>query len=87
MRLACKNQVVVVTIPQQDLFLLFMVPEFKALALRFPSWIKAQYVVSPCHLYLHRQLIPFLLETTSEFPGMQHLRESLCILPPCKVKM
>ncbi len=86
MKVAGSNQVVILTIPQPELLLLFLVPEFKALLARFPSLFKAQFVAEPCKLIMRRSVVPFILETNSDFIGMVRLRESLKAIPPNVIK-
>jgi len=86
MKVAGSNQVVILTIPQPELMLLCLVPEFKVLLRRFPAMIRAQFVAEPCKLFIRRNLVPFILETRSNFRGMVRLRESLKALPPHVVK-
>jgi len=87
MKVASTNQVVVLTIPQPDLLLLLVMPEFKALLARFPSLIKAQFAAEPCKLFIRRTVVPFILETRSQFVVMARLRESLKALPSSSGKM
>ena len=68
MKVASTNQVVVLTIPQPDLLLLLVVPEFKALLARFPSLIKAQFAAEPCKLFIRRTVVPFILEIKNQTP-------------------
>ncbi len=87
MRLAGSKQVVVLTIPQAELLLLFLVPEFRSLLGQFPFLIKAQFAAEPCQLFIHKAMVPFVLDTQSNFASMVRLRESLKQLPPLKGKM
>jgi len=49
-KLANVHQVVTLTIPQDELLLLFLVPEFKNLVSRFRNKIKVQCAAEPCQL-------------------------------------
>lgn len=86
-KLANVHQVVTLTIPQDELLLLFLVPEFKNLVSRFRNKIKVQCAAEPCQLFISMMVVPFFLNTRSDFIGMVRLRNSLEHLPPPKSKM
>ena len=87
MKLQKSNQVATLTMPQFDLLILLIIPEFRLLLGRFPKLIKAQLLADPCQLYLHRRVIPFVLDIRCNAAIMHRVRESLQSLPPTGVKM
>ena len=83
MKIFGARQVVAVKMPRVDLLLLLASPEFKDLVQKSPhSWAKAQLVAEPYTLYLHRTLVPLVLETSGGSIPWTRLRESLRARPP-----
>lgn len=87
MRFSGASQTVILTMPQTDLLLLCVVPEFRNLLARYPDKIKVQAVNEPCKLYINRMLVPMFLSTRSDFHGLARIRESLRRIPPTTRKM
>lgn len=87
MKLKSQSQTVILTIPQVELLLTCLVPEFRTLLERFPNQIKVQATQEPCKLYISRLIVPFFLTTKSDWHAMARIRESLRRLPPVKSKI
>jgi hypothetical protein len=86
MKIKGQSQTVILTMPQVDLLLTCMVPEFRSLLARFPNQIKVQATQLPCQLFINRMVVPFFLNTKSNWHAMSRIRESLKVLPPSRVK-
>lgn len=77
MRLETKGKIIQVTMPKLDLMMLTLVPEFRDLVTKFPTWFKFQVADNPSFLYLNPMIVPFLLSTKDASFGLHRLRITL----------